>query len=132
MLEITETTLIENVGSATSILMELRKLGIRIALDDFGEGYSSLAYLANLPVDILKISGQFAMVFPSARDVAVIDTVIGMAKRLDIVVVVEGIELANQMEFLPNGVRPSPGFLSRRASSHIRAHRHEKYSLAWL
>ncbi len=100
VLEITETTLIENVGSATSILMELRKLGIRIALDDFGEGYSSLAYLANLPVDILKISGQFAYgISQHARDVAVIDTVIGMAKRLDIVVVVEGIELANQMEF---------------------------------
>ncbi|NLA58464.1 MAG: bifunctional diguanylate cyclase/phosphodiesterase [Firmicutes bacterium] len=100
VIEITETTLVENIESATTYLMELRRLGIRVALDDFGEGYSSLAYLANLPVDILKISGHFAdRISQHAKDIAVIDTVIDMAKKLEISIVVEGIEVAHQMEF---------------------------------
>ena len=66
-LEITETTVLEDEQHVISVLRDLRSLGVRIALDDFGSGYSSLNYVKNLPVDGLKIDKSLSTVWVTAR-----------------------------------------------------------------
>ncbi|MDC3425877.1 EAL domain-containing protein [Aquibacillus sp. 3ASR75-11] len=95
--EITETSLIENKKEATKILKKLRKMGIRIAIDDFGTGYSSLHLLKRLPVDILKIDRAFIQ---DNDDHAILESILEMAKKLQLTVVAEGVETKEQLDYL--------------------------------
>ncbi|MDC3414988.1 putative bifunctional diguanylate cyclase/phosphodiesterase [Terrihalobacillus insolitus] len=95
--EITETSLIENQKEATKILKKLRKMGIRIAIDDFGTGYSSLHLLKRLPVDILKIDRAFIQ---DNDDHAILESILEMAKKLQLTVVAEGVETKEQLDYL--------------------------------
>jgi diguanylate cyclase (GGDEF)-like protein/PAS domain S-box-containing protein len=96
-LELTESTVMRDPASAAGLLRRLRGLGIPIYLDDFGTGYSSLAYLHQLPLDGLKIDRSFVQ---RAGDMAVVQTVVALARSLGVVVVAEGIEEPAQLEAL--------------------------------
>ena len=99
--EITETALMDNEVVATSVLEELRNLGITISLDDFGTGYSSLGYLRRLPIDTLKIDRSFVQrIETESDDAALIGAIIGMARILQLRVVVEGVETERQLDHL--------------------------------
>ena len=100
-LEITETTLVEDVASAFTNIAELKSLGIRLAVDDFGTGYSSLRYLRRFPVGILKIDRSFVDgLGHDPEDEVIVETVIRMARSLGIEVVAEGVETLKQEEIL--------------------------------
>jgi len=99
--EITERLLTENSESTLNILNNLKSYGIKIAIDDFGTGYSSLNYLMKYPVDIIKIDRVFIKeigIDPSSE--ALIETILAMAKRLNIQVIAEGIESTLQLDYL--------------------------------
>lgn len=99
--ELTESMVIEDVNVAISAMHALRKLGCAISLDDFGTGYSSLSYLKRLPLDNLKIDRSFISDIPQdSNDVAITEAIIAMAEKLNISVVAEGIETAEQRDFL--------------------------------
>ena len=101
VLELTESALIPKEGVAARELAELAGLGVRLAIDDFGTGYSSLSYLHELPIDILKIDRSFvAGPAVSRRRLAIVQGVISIARNLQIEVVAEGIETADQREML--------------------------------
>ncbi|WP_076414272.1 bifunctional diguanylate cyclase/phosphodiesterase [Shewanella sp. UCD-KL12] len=101
LLEVTEESVIEQVDLAMSAMKELKKLGVRIAIDDFGTGYSSLSYLKQLPFDVLKIDRCFTSgVLDNSVDTHIVTTVIDLAHNLGRTVVAEGIETAEQCEFL--------------------------------
>ena len=100
-LEITEGVLIEDREQAIAILNGLKKLGVLIAVDDFGTGYSSLSYLSGLPVDCLKIDRAFvSRVGGGGRDAAIAQAIISLAHALGLRVLAEGVETADQREFL--------------------------------
>jgi len=100
-LEITESVLIEDLNKVTVILEKLRNLGVRIALDDFGTGYSSLAYLRRLDVDYIKIDQSFVKdLEDSAETQLILDALVDIAKGLDKMLVVEGIETESQARII--------------------------------
>ena len=100
-LEITETTLVDDVASAGTNITAAEDLGIRLAIDDFGTGYSSLSYLRRFPVGLLKIDRSFvAGLGREAEDEIIIETVIRMASSLGLEVVAEGVETEQQAEML--------------------------------
>jgi len=91
-LEITETALMENSTQIRDILMRLRSLGIKIALDDFGVGYCSLGYLRDFRVDCLKIDRSFLRSLEKETNRAIMTAIVTMAKSLDILLIAEGVE----------------------------------------
>jgi diguanylate cyclase (GGDEF)-like protein len=100
-LEITETALITNPEVAKATMRQLRQAGFRLALDDFGTGYSSLTYLRDFPVDMLKIDRSFVAGAPECSDAcSLIRAVIQFAHALQLKVVAEGVETADQLELL--------------------------------
>ena len=101
-IELVESSLIENrEASIVDNLLQLRALGVYVAVDDFGTGYSSLSYVKRLPIDALKIDRSFTQGVPSdASDTAISTTIISMARVLNLNVVAEGVETREQMEFL--------------------------------
>lgn len=102
-LEITESVLIEDLSKVTVILEKLRNLGVRIALDDFGTGYSSLAYLRRLDVDYIKIDQSFVRdLEQSAETQLILDALVDIAKGLNKLLVVEGIETESQAKIIQN------------------------------
>ena len=98
--EITESTALRNLGRSVELLSKLRQRGLRVAIDDFGIGYSSLAYLKDLPVHSLKIDRTFLAEYPASRDAAIITAVIAMGHALGLTVVAEGVERSEQFDFL--------------------------------
>ena len=101
VIEITESVLFDDAGSAGMVLGRLQQLGIKIALDDFGTGYSSLTYLKQFPIDILKVDKSFVIdMLLSSADTAITKGVIALAKSLNIIVVAEGVENEETLAFL--------------------------------
>ncbi|MET0699825.1 MAG: bifunctional diguanylate cyclase/phosphodiesterase [Mycobacterium sp.] len=99
--EITEDLVLDDVTKVTAVLRNLRELGIRVAIDDFGSGYSALSYLRDLPIDEVKLDRQFiASVTEDARAAAVVRAVIDLTHELGIVVVAEGVEDAETAVWL--------------------------------
>jgi diguanylate cyclase (GGDEF)-like protein len=100
-LELTEQVFIENIQSHTNFMHAVRDNGMSLAIDDFGVGYSSLSYLKNFPVTSLKIDRSFINDLPDNEDDAVIvQTIINLARNLNIQLVAEGIETPEQVDFL--------------------------------
>jgi EAL domain-containing protein (putative c-di-GMP-specific phosphodiesterase class I) len=100
-LELTESALMVGTAAATPLLDVLRQKGLVLKLDDFGTGPSSLSYLQRCPVDVLKIDQSFvADIEPAAEDAPLVRAVIAMGKSLGCRVVAEGVETAQQFEFL--------------------------------
>jgi diguanylate cyclase (GGDEF)-like protein/PAS domain S-box-containing protein len=100
-LEITEGVLVGDFSRALSILRRLKALGVRIAMDDFGTGYSSLSYLQSFPFDKIKIDRSFVSNLDrSPQSAAIIRAVIGLGRGLDLPVIAEGVETAEQLAFL--------------------------------
>jgi diguanylate cyclase (GGDEF)-like protein len=114
--EITETTLLENPADAERMLMMLREQGFRIALDDFGVGFSSLSHLRRFPLDTLKIDRSFIRDLLSGnRELEIVAALIDLAHRLGIEPVAEGIEdVAQRDALLEKGCRVMQGFLIGR------------------
>jgi len=99
--EITESSLMENVERVRGILAQFKALGVRLSLDDFGTGYSSLAYLKQLPLDVLKIDQSFVRGLPDdPDDAAIARTIVAIAHQLRLVVAAEGVENPEQAAFL--------------------------------
>ncbi|CAM5218503.1 EAL domain-containing protein [Alishewanella longhuensis] len=115
-LEITESMLQVNVDETINAMNELRKLGIRFSLDDFGTGFSSLHYLTKLPIDTLKIDRSFVNnMINSQEDAAVVATILSLANTLQLEVVAEGVETQEQLDFLvQSGCHAFQGFLLGR------------------
>jgi Amt family ammonium transporter len=98
-LEITETVIMDEGESSRLTLDRFRQLGVHLALDDFGSGYSNLGYLKRYPVDVLKIDRAFiAGVTSDPQDAAIIETISSLAHTLGMVVTAEGIETSDQVE----------------------------------
>lgn len=97
-LEITETAAMRDVEFTTTLLNDLRQMGVRIVLDDFGTGYSSLGYLKKFPLHALKIDRSFVQdLDDSPEDVAIITAIIALGHGLNLSVVAEGVETVNQL-----------------------------------
>lgn len=101
VLEITESTLAEDLDKVANWLREVRAQGFRVYLDDFGTGYSSLSYLKNFPVDAVKIDQSFVRdMVKDQRDYALVETIVALSKTLKLQVVAEGIETEGQRQRL--------------------------------
>lgn len=92
MIEVTETAILHDVGRNADALRQLAERGVRLAIDDFGQGYSSLGYLRHLPAAILKIDQSFVADAHEPRTRALLEAISGMAHRLSMRVVAEGVE----------------------------------------
>ena len=112
-LEITESSLLQDSDATLAVLNELRYLGVRISMDDFGTGYSSLSYLRKFPFDKIKIDGSFIRDMSGRGDsLAIVRAVTAMSTSLGITTTAEGVETAEQMEFLcREGCTEAQGFL---------------------
>jgi len=100
-LEITEGVLIEDIDRGLALLRRLKALGVHIAMDDFGSGYSSLTYLQAFPFDKIKIDRTFVMNLGSnSQSAAIIRAVIGLGFGLDVPIMAEGVETQEQLDFL--------------------------------
>src|SRR3990167_4541183 len=100
-LELTESLVLDNVDDAIEKMHQLRTKGVRFSVDDFGTGYSSLAYLTRLPLHQLKIDQSFVRNLGArATDDVIVQTIIGMARNLELEVIAEGVETQEQKDFL--------------------------------
>ncbi|MBS1156383.1 MAG: hypothetical protein H6R07_2307 [Proteobacteria bacterium] len=115
-LEITESIIMHNPDEAREILTELRQMGVRVAIDDFGSGYSSLAYLKLFPLDSLKIDRAFISPLPDdGNSAAIVEAIVAMSRKLKLAVVAEGVETAEQSSFLRSiGCDVAQGYLYSR------------------
>ena len=111
--EITEPSLVHNLVHSRKQLQSLHDIGVRVSLDDFGAGDSSLAHLRNLDLDTLKIDRHFiGGMMSSLRDLAVARSIIDLCRTLDIEVIAEGVETLEQYQWLvANGCQIIQGFL---------------------
>jgi diguanylate cyclase (GGDEF)-like protein len=101
LLEVTESTIIDDAVMAAHRLGQLKALGVRVAIDDFGTGYSSFAYLQQFPVDTLKIDGSFiAAMATSPGSTALVHTLVQLGKNLGLETIAEGIEQTSQLQQL--------------------------------
>lgn len=109
--EITETVLMKNIQNSTTILYALKGMGIRISIDDFGTGYSSLSYLKRIPFDTMKIDQSFVRDISNINDDVLIKAIIAIGKNLHHIVIAEGVETQEQLDFLRhNGCEAAQGF----------------------
>lgn len=119
-IEITESTLMGNIDTATSALQQLKELGVNIALDDFGTGYSSLAYLKRFPLDKLKIDQAFISGLPKDKDdIAITSSIIDIARNLQLTTIAEGVESQSQFDYLATlGCQQIQGYLKAKPMPH--------------
>jgi diguanylate cyclase (GGDEF)-like protein len=102
-LEITESVVMSDGENAVGVLDKLKSIGVQIAIDDFGTGYSSLAYLKRFPIDTLKVDRSFIRDIPgNSGDMKITRAIIAMAHGLRLKVVAEGVETADQLQYLRN------------------------------
>jgi diguanylate cyclase (GGDEF)-like protein/PAS domain S-box-containing protein len=115
-LELTESVMLRQFDETAKILHKLREMGITIAMDDFGTGFSSLSYLKRMPIDSLKIDRSFVRDVPKDRDdCEIVSAIIGMAHNLNLKAVAEGVEDVEQVEFLRSkGCNEIQGYLINR------------------
>ncbi|NVK32021.1 MAG: bifunctional diguanylate cyclase/phosphodiesterase [Gammaproteobacteria bacterium] len=118
-IEMTESTLLESASRAKSVLSSLRERGIRIAIDDFGKGFSSLSYLSTLEFDIIKVDGSFIRSLDSSiQDLKITDTIIQLASTLGKDVIAECVEENSQLTTLQNlGCHLIQGYLISHPST---------------
>jgi diguanylate cyclase (GGDEF)-like protein len=118
-LEITETVLMDNAENYLAMINAIRALGVKLALDDFGIGYSSLSYLNRFPLDRLKIDRAFVLDMLDARaDLAIVRTIIELGHELGLRVVAEGVESEHQARILRTiGCDELQGFLFSKSLS---------------
>ena len=99
VLEVTESGVMRQPAGALAVMRSLRALGVRLALDDFGIGHSSLAHLRELPLDTLKIAKPFIAGLPDGlADSAFVEAIVKLATSLEMDVIAEGIETADQAQ----------------------------------
>jgi len=117
--ELTEGSIMKDPGQAIEKLQELRKMGIKIAIDDFGTGYCSLSYLKRFPIDTLKIDQSFVSdVCTDKDDAAIVRTIVTLGHALGVKVTAEGVETAEQLEYLMSvGCDVLQGFLFSKSLS---------------
>lgn len=117
VLELTETALVSQPEAAATTLHEAKELGIRLAIDDFGAGFSSLNYLRQFPADILKIDRSYIGTIDSSHDVpALVRGFLELGRTLQLETVAEGIETSTQLDALTReGCRLGQGFLFAKA-----------------
>lgn len=115
-LELTESTVMDEVEESVRMLGQLSRLGVGLCIDDFGTGYSSLSYLKRFPIDKLKIDKSFVSDIPrDADDMAITAAVIDMGRNLNLRIVAEGVETREQLHFLRDrGCQEMQGFLFSR------------------
>ena len=126
-LELTESTVLDDVADSVEKMHALKALGIVFSLDDFGTGYSSLSYLKRLPLDELKIDQSFVRdISADAGDATIVRTIIAMGQNLGVAVVAEGVETEEQREFLKRyGCQVFQGYLfgrPQRAADFVSLH----------
>jgi diguanylate cyclase (GGDEF)-like protein len=115
VLEITETALAADLDGGVASLNTLKRLGVRLAIDDFGTGFSSLSTLASLPVDILKIDRAFVSGVSGSSSVPMLEGILGLAEKLSLAVIAEGIEEPEQLDLLRTlGCFTGQGYLLSR------------------
>ena len=116
-LELTESLLMEDPETARATLLKLKGLGVNIAIDDFGSGYSSLSYLRHFPIDRLKIDQSFIRdLVTSPDDAAIARAIIALGHTMNIRVVAEGVETPEQLAFPPRQrLRRDAGLSVQRA-----------------
>ncbi len=112
-LEITESFMMQNPDQSSTLLKQIRNLGITLSIDDFGTGYSSLAYLKRLSIDKLKIDRSFIVDLPEGKeDETIVETIISIAESLGLEVIAEGVETEAQKNFLQKaGCHLAQGYL---------------------
>ena len=115
-LEITESMVMENFDTAIDMLTQLRVLGVGLSIDDFGTGYSSLSYLHRFPIDTLKIDRSFVtQMTDNSENAEIVRTIVTLARSLDMAVVAEGVETADQLRQLSDlGCDYGQGYLFSR------------------
>jgi diguanylate cyclase (GGDEF)-like protein/PAS domain S-box-containing protein len=118
-LELTESAVVDNVDDTIAKMEALKRLGVGFALDDFGNGYSSLSHLHRLPLDQVKIDRSFVRDIAKGRaSAAIVEAIIAMARTLGLEVIAEGVETENQRVFLErHGCRLFQGYLFSRPVS---------------
>jgi EAL domain-containing protein (putative c-di-GMP-specific phosphodiesterase class I) len=100
-LELTESTVLENVEETISKMREIKAFGVSFSMDDFGTGYSSLQYLKRLPLNQIKIDQTFVRdIATDPNDAAIVQTIIAMSETLGLYAIAEGVETETQHEFL--------------------------------
>jgi EAL domain-containing protein (putative c-di-GMP-specific phosphodiesterase class I) len=114
VLEVTETSLFEDPFLAMESLGQFKRLGLKVSVDDFGTGYSSLSHLHKFTLDEIKIDQSFVRGFPdNPQDVAIIRSLVSIARELDLALVAEGVERPEQVRELYNlGCRTIQGFVA--------------------
>ena len=118
-LELTETVLMDNIDGHVDLMCALKELGVSLALDDFGKGYSSLSYLHRFPIDRIKIDRAFVGGLPDSRaDLAIVSAVLSFARALDMEVVAEGVETQAHVDALCGlGCEYAQGFFFHRPAA---------------
>ena len=112
-LEVTETSLMEDINTARQHLLSLRRCGAMIAIDDFGTGYSSLSYLKSLPLDKIKIDKSFVQdLIDDDDDATIVRAIIQLGKSLGMQVIAEGVETLEQEAYvIKEGCHEGQGYL---------------------